>query len=422
MELPVVLTLFFVLYLIGLAEAQRECEKGCLNNVCNSTNGVCSDGCRAGFYGQRCDRECEKGCIDNACNSANGVCSEGCRAGFYGQRCDSECGRCRNKPCDKRTGRCTEGCEAGWGGSLCDRECEPFTFGPDCIFPCGSCFNNESCSSENGECPLGCEDGWRIPYCKMPCPTGFYGVNCSNICGFCRLVTQCDAVTGRCSDGCVEGYYEPLCKYELLEFSFLALPFIIAGSTVGVIYILVMSICICHCWRARKRRSHDMGLEDEVASEFESADAHNANRRPIESESPYDVRFLNRLDNLMSFKGQKRSKHEPSVAYRKTQPALPNHGNGYRDSEFSDVDETTPGDYVNVKNVGHPRTSGGLIYANGILIENKRKEAGKGGESGGGYANVLHQYINLNKPPKPGASTGDYQNIDPDYTQPSSYS
>ncbi|KAK6189041.1 hypothetical protein SNE40_005090 [Patella caerulea] len=269
---------------------------------------------------------------------------------------------------------------------------------------------------------MGCEAGWRIPSCKMPCPTGVFGPNCTYICGFCRLVTQCDAVSGRCSDGCVEGYSGSLCKGDLLKLAILARPFIIAGSSAGVIYILVMTICICHCWRARKRRSHDMGLEEEVASEFESTDVHNVNRRPNESESPYDVRFLNRLDDLMSFKGQRRNKKEPAVAYRKTQSTLLNHSNGYRDSEFSDVGETTPVDYVNVKNVGHPRTSGGLIYANGILIENKRTEAGKGGEAGGGYANVLNQYINLNKTPKPASSTGDYQNVDLDYIQPSSYS
>ncbi|KAK6189034.1 hypothetical protein SNE40_005083 [Patella caerulea] len=86
MELPVGLAVFCVLYFTGLAGAQRDCYEGCINNVCNVTNGVCSEGCRDGFYGQRCDRNC---------------------------------GECRNKPCDKRTGSCKEGCEAGWRGSSC---------------------------------------------------------------------------------------------------------------------------------------------------------------------------------------------------------------------------------------------------------------------------------------------------------------
>ncbi|XP_071085461.1 scavenger receptor class F member 1-like [Haliotis cracherodii] len=61
------------------------CPDNCVNNSCNTDNGSCIK-CDNGFYGMSCNQSC---CLDGVCDTTTGLCSDGCN--ITGYRCDSTC-------------------------------------------------------------------------------------------------------------------------------------------------------------------------------------------------------------------------------------------------------------------------------------------------------------------------------------------
>ena len=63
---------------------------------CDSTSGVCNDGCEDNFFEQTCDSQCSDNCISIAnsskCYVDNGTCIDGCNVGFTGVYCDHASG------------------------------------------------------------------------------------------------------------------------------------------------------------------------------------------------------------------------------------------------------------------------------------------------------------------------------------------
>ncbi|CAC5426109.1 unnamed protein product [Mytilus coruscus] len=124
---------------------------GCIESICNRCDGVCIDssGCKPGYeYGPYCNMTCMDWhfgtnctkmcyCLNNPCEKTSGICSDG-------------------------------GCNKGWHGQSCDEECSKGTFGLDCSESCDGCiesacdrFNGE-CVDSSG-CKSGYEHG---PYCN----------------------------------------------------------------------------------------------------------------------------------------------------------------------------------------------------------------------------------------------------------------
>ncbi|XP_060597535.1 laminin subunit gamma-1-like [Ruditapes philippinarum] len=114
-----------------------ECERGCLNNICDD-KGECScksgftgdkcDRCEEGKYGNLCDIKCPVGCENNKCID-DGKCfackagenrSNGFSAGYYGEWCDMKCSsNCLHSTCSREYGECSHGCKTGYKGANC---------------------------------------------------------------------------------------------------------------------------------------------------------------------------------------------------------------------------------------------------------------------------------------------------------------
>ncbi|KAL3879927.1 hypothetical protein ACJMK2_032203 [Sinanodonta woodiana] len=224
----------------GCNDTCGNCYKGYVS--CSPTDGMCVDGCEAGWHGYACKQKCDTGsygfncnetcghCLkDNTCSDTNGYCSSGCQAGWSGETCKSECrhgtyglgcnGTCGNCykgiiSCSMTDGRCKEDCDAGWHGDICKLKCDTGTYGFNCNETCGYCLNgNNSCSKISGQCSGGCQTGWKGDTCKSECEVGTYGFHCNETCGYCLNGNKsCSKTSGRCSDGCQSGWMGDTCK------------------------------------------------------------------------------------------------------------------------------------------------------------------------------------------------------------------
>ncbi|XP_078330826.1 uncharacterized protein LOC144624752 [Crassostrea virginica] len=179
-------------------------------------------------YGDDCSLPCSEFCVDGRCNSSNGVCLQGCQPGYlgshcnrtcpsgrYGKGCKYPCGDCFNDiTCHHINGTCENGCGDGFYGEFCTTPCINGTFGPSCLYNCsGNCFDNKTCDTKLGQCQK-CAPGWENSFCNKSCETGYYGINCSKTCTHCKNNSTCDIETGDCDkSGCaLYGYRPPACN------------------------------------------------------------------------------------------------------------------------------------------------------------------------------------------------------------------
>lgn len=117
----------------------------CLHGHCNTTSGVCLDGCVEGYHYtydflHTCDATCHVNCVDRKCDNTDGNCTVGCVPGFY-------------------TDKCSVGCSAYCGGDrsctrdrgICSR-CMDGMYGKYCFFSCSSHCLNSTCGRGSGAC------------------------------------------------------------------------------------------------------------------------------------------------------------------------------------------------------------------------------------------------------------------------------
>ncbi|XP_050399853.1 multiple epidermal growth factor-like domains protein 10 [Patella vulgata] len=187
----------------------------CSNNRCDPTTGVCTGGCKTGFYGTKCQQSCNT-CHDDRCDSTEGVCTGGCKTGFYGTKCQQSCNTCHDDSCDSTTGVCTGGCKTGFYGTKCQQNCN-------------TC-HDDSCDSTTGVCSGGCKTGFYGTKCQQncntchddscdsttgvcsgDCKTGFYGTKCQQSCNTCHD-DSCDSTAGVCTGDCKTGFYGTKCQ------------------------------------------------------------------------------------------------------------------------------------------------------------------------------------------------------------------
>ena len=116
--------------------------KHCQNDKCNGTNGLCTQGCKKGWYSLythgTCDQKCNANCIDLSCDPNNGTCIIGCKNGFFGDKCQFSCPKgCLNDTCDQDSGHCLV--------------CKPGLWGSMCYIPCWNCVDG-TCNQTTGNC------------------------------------------------------------------------------------------------------------------------------------------------------------------------------------------------------------------------------------------------------------------------------
>ncbi|CAH1242711.1 FCN1 [Branchiostoma lanceolatum] len=90
------------------------------------------------------------------------------------------------------------------------------TYGPDCITPCGHCYQNRTCDRFSGACPSSdpytCEAGYQVVKCDQECAPGNYSYECAEPCGNCASGTVCNSKDGTCPSGCREPWAGTICK------------------------------------------------------------------------------------------------------------------------------------------------------------------------------------------------------------------
>eukprot|EP00105_Crassostrea_gigas_P008584 XP_011423194.1 PREDICTED: cell death abnormality protein 1 [Crassostrea gigas] len=157
-----------------------ECSAHCSNITCNNITGLCTFGCQAGFYGEKCDRDCSS--CPTGCGNFTGRCFGDCPVGKFGVSCDKACNQGCKDGCMRDSGVCNR-CMDGTYGDLCDKSC--------------------------GTCPTGCD---RISgRCRGDCPVGMFGEFCNKTCSqHCR--NGCIRLTGSCNDGCTVGKLGDFCN------------------------------------------------------------------------------------------------------------------------------------------------------------------------------------------------------------------
>ncbi|XP_056019212.1 uncharacterized protein LOC125671627 [Ostrea edulis] len=199
----------------------KMCVK-CLDNQCDGFTGVCTKGCKSGWYGDRCGVECPSECESGSCDRYKGCtdCRDGyngadcnkCTSGTYGKNCSLKCVNCDTYSCNN-----VNGCQQCWSGF----------YGPSCNKPCPEGCRNDECDKESGLCSVGCKDGYKGSDCQQPCDSrcatcdtndaciscvdGSYGQQCELVCPeTCGGKKSCDRINGQCHE-CVAGKYGGNC-------------------------------------------------------------------------------------------------------------------------------------------------------------------------------------------------------------------
>nr|XP_022312496.1 uncharacterized protein LOC111117633 [Crassostrea virginica] len=135
--------------------------------------------CIDGSYGQNCSKKCGQ-CLKGTCHHVNGICTDGCKAGYktelcnktcesarYGNNCNGTCGHCLRDNCNHVNGTCIDGCENGYEGNLCKKSCPAGSYGKKCKQKCSkNCVDKEKCNPINGICKR-CADGFRGEKCDQ---------------------------------------------------------------------------------------------------------------------------------------------------------------------------------------------------------------------------------------------------------------
>ncbi|KAH9495574.1 hypothetical protein Btru_013638, partial [Bulinus truncatus] len=202
-----------------IINCNKACSSACVNNTCDGTSGLCSEGCLPGYEGANCEKECDPGyygsecghnchevCSTN-CSNVNGHCNA-CPQIHYGPMCENVCSEnCINENCRHTDGGCVEGCNIGYYGYNCSQECSKGCIGALCLWD-GSCldgcvrgFFSVNCSIE---CSKNCGGSGKcnstLDYCLEGCKPRFYGLDCSKECDkLCSGDGSCDITNGSCT-------------------------------------------------------------------------------------------------------------------------------------------------------------------------------------------------------------------------------
>ncbi|XP_062613152.1 multiple epidermal growth factor-like domains protein 10 [Saccostrea cucullata] len=129
-------------------DCSKKCSENCIKEICNTTNGSCTFGCKGGFYGNLCNESCSISC-PSGCNRYTGYCDGICPVTYFGHFCEKICNSNCLGGCNRETGLCDFGCIDGKFGELCNETC--------------SIGCNSICEQENENCS--CKADWKGDNC-----------------------------------------------------------------------------------------------------------------------------------------------------------------------------------------------------------------------------------------------------------------
>ncbi|XP_062577678.1 tyrosine-protein kinase receptor Tie-1-like, partial [Saccostrea cucullata] len=131
----------------------------------------------------------------------------GCPRNHYGSPCRPCLSNCDK--CNAIDGSCI--CQAGYTGVNCTDVCSNNTYGANCVYSCGHCYN-DTCNHVTGNCLFGCTEGWTSSKCNQACSSGYYGRDCTQRCSsHCITPYLCERFNGTCIGGCATGWTNDTC-------------------------------------------------------------------------------------------------------------------------------------------------------------------------------------------------------------------
>ncbi|XP_048777615.2 multiple epidermal growth factor-like domains protein 11 isoform X1 [Ostrea edulis] len=229
------------------SQCDQKCSPYCdLNAVCDIDTGVC-ERCIAGRHGSHCESQCSQNCLNFTCLS-NQTCSQGCKDGWFGDRCNQECNAAISNcaqcsfmdsdtpVCHKCAGsrflkgsqcvKCPENCSSCESEKHCTVCSNDVSYGKTCNIPCsgdcinkmcdmtGNCLYGCNNSKYGMECDKDCAEGCRLCYDVLSClicEDGWVGSPCQQCpkqCGACfdnLTCTTCQAGWTNLNANCTVG-------------------------------------------------------------------------------------------------------------------------------------------------------------------------------------------------------------------------
>ncbi|XP_060565263.1 multiple epidermal growth factor-like domains protein 6 [Ruditapes philippinarum] len=197
---------------------QYRCSVGCDDGSCNKNTGYCTEGCKPGFTGDKCNtcspglhgRFCDLNCTENCLTCLSATNCLTCKFGFYSDTCMNTCPTGCDGNCSLIGCRCSD-CKPGFYGEYCNHTCRNETYGYNCSQlcrnvdeHCNTCITSES--GKYGDCLI-CDRGYYLisPFEQT--------VNICRVCPNNCLDKICDTV-GLCNIGCVRGKWGDRCNFD----------------------------------------------------------------------------------------------------------------------------------------------------------------------------------------------------------------
>ncbi|XP_041357061.1 receptor-type tyrosine-protein phosphatase epsilon-like isoform X2 [Gigantopelta aegis] len=259
------------------------CSDNCNGSTCNQSSGACPNGCKPGYYGEKCTVNCSDHCNGSTCNQGSGACPNGCKPGYYGDKCMVNCSdNCNGSTCNQGSGACPNGCKPGYYGNKCERNCSgnckpredeahyvyceqksgkcmngcvPSKYGETCNKSCSKTCVGGTCYRSSGGCTYGCDTGWKGDFCDEECSSGYYGNNCNLTCGHCIEDFGCNRFTGACpSNMCASGFTGSLCMQAVIDPapSTGEVTVISVTAILAVVIVVLVAVIIIVVYRRRR--------------------------------------------------------------------------------------------------------------------------------------------------------------------------
>ncbi|XP_056003186.1 receptor-type tyrosine-protein phosphatase kappa-like isoform X1 [Ostrea edulis] len=207
------------------------CPPNCQGGNCNMINGNCNGCSNDNYWGQTCNNRCSGNCNGSVCVQNTGYCSNGCSPGRYGNNCEHNCNeKCLWDTCRQDVGVCTNGCIDSYYGYKCEYECSTHCsqgncdryngtcsgcssgyFGSSCRDTCSVNCAEGTCDQQTGKCHGGCKPNWTGNQCDR-CDSTHYGLGCSQECNVNCKDRICNSGNGFCTSGCKIGFYGNTCS------------------------------------------------------------------------------------------------------------------------------------------------------------------------------------------------------------------
>ncbi|XP_071181979.1 cell death abnormality protein 1-like [Mytilus edulis] len=131
--------------------------------------------------------------------------------------------------------------------------CPSTKYGPLCSKACPENCHGP-CELETGRCIFGCSNGWIGVNCEQTCSSGFYGSECLQNCSINCLISSCLHTTGECVGGCNSGWTGFDCTQETPALQTELNGAAIGGSIGVVVTVILIMLAGLIIYKKRKEK------------------------------------------------------------------------------------------------------------------------------------------------------------------------